>query len=414
MEEDKNTTENSNIKSAVEKLNSEEMGSEKKIHPELEYNYASVENDEVEIKFENEPEQKGEAESRREEKNFNTEKDEKQEDSKFDYDSAEDQDFNFRPEMVETTERKEGDKMSTTYILLSVFIVLLGISYTIKNKSFNKTKLGQDNKIITNVAEEKINKVEIKNGENITVIEKNGNAWKVVSRNGFLADKEAVGTLIKKSLELNKYIIASENKEKQSEFEVGAGGINVILYEGDNKVADFFAGKAGPDFDSTYVRIAGEDVVYLSRGYVGYYFDKADWRDLTIYDFEAGKVNKLALKYRDVANNVVMHKDGEKWNIEDQQAKEANKDKVDSILNILAKLKAYDIESAKTPKEAGFAVASLVVRLELEDGGKRNLIIGGQVENDKNNYYAKREEDDTIYIISKSIVDNLMKKKSDF
>lgn len=409
MEEEKNTTENTNAS-----MNQSKETNGKKSQAELEYNYVSVESDNVEIKFEDEAQKEGEDEIRKEE-NFDMGRDNKTDGGKFDYESAEDQDFNFRQEMVETKERKEGDKMSATYILLAVFIVLLGISYVLKNKSFNKEKLGQDNKIITNAEEAKIDRVEIKKGGNDTVIEKSGDDWIVSSKNGALADQEAVSALIKKSLELNKYIIASENKDKQADFEVGDNnGTDVILYEGDNKVGDFFIGKAGPDFDSTYLRVAGEDVVYLSRGYVGYYFDKEDWRDLTIYDFDAEKVNKLALKYRDVLNNVAIKKDGEIWKTEDASAKEVNKDKVTSVLNTLAKLKADDIAYGKTPKEAGFGTATLVVRLELEDGGKRNLIIGGKSENDENSYYAKREEDDTIFIVSKSIVDNLMKKKSDF
>ncbi|MFH1191960.1 MAG: DUF4340 domain-containing protein [bacterium] len=409
MEEEKNTTENTDAS-----MNQSEETNEKKSQFESEYNYVSVDSDTVEIKFEDDGLKEGEDEIRAEE-NSDMGRDDKMDDGgKFDYESAEDQDFNFRPEMVETKDRKDGDKMSTTYILLAIFLVLLGISYVIKNKSFNKEKLGQDNKIITNVAEEKIDKVEIKRGGNDTVIEKSGDNWIVSTKNGALADQEAVSTLIKKSLELNKYIIASENKDKQANFEVDDKGTDVILYVGDKKVADFFIGKAGPDFDSTYLRIAGEDVVYLSRGYVGYYFDKEEWRDLTIYDFDTEKVNKLALKYRDVANNAAMKKDGEIWKMDDASAKEANKDKVSSVLNALAKLKADDIIYGKTPKEAGFGTAALVVRLELEDGGKRNLIIGGKSENDGNSYYAKREEDDTIFVINKSAVDSLMKKRSDF
>lgn len=177
-------------------------------------------------------------------------------------------------------------------------------------------------------------------------------------------------------------------------------------------VANFYVGKAGPDFDSTYIRLDGEDVVYLSKGYVRYYFDKDDWRDLAIYNFDDAKVNKLALKYRNVADNVMLEKNGGKWEMKSPRAKDADVSKVDSMLNSMAKLSAIDVESNKDVKECGFAAAPLVVRMEAEGGEKYNLLIGGNTDDGK--YYAKREEDGIIYIINKSAAETLIKKEEDF
>lgn len=355
---------------------------------------------------------------KREDLTNNMDQEKKQEDDKAEerkfFEDSEKMNQSFRPEMVETNSQTGKDKLNSTYILLAVFIVLLGVSYLIKNKPFQKNDFGDDKKIVTNVGNEEISKIEmIKNGKT-TVLEKTDGVWKVASEKNFKADQEAVQSIVEQSLKLNKYILASENKEKQKEFEVNDElGINVKLYKGSEEISNFYLGKAGPDFASTYVRVNNEDSVYLSKGFVKFYFDKDDWRDLAIYNFESGKVTKLALKYRDVKNNVIMEKNEEKWQIKEPVIKEADKTKVDAVLNTLGHLNAKDVESKKNAKEAGFAAAPLVVRLELDNGEKKNLLIGGKIENE-DKYYVKREEDDIIYIINVAEVDNIMKKVGDF
>jgi len=320
----------------------------------------------------------------------------------------------FRPEVVEGSPGGKKDKLNSTYVLLAIFIALLAVSYVIKNKSLDANKMGQDQKIVAEIESETINKVEITKGEQITVIENNDDVWKLSSENNIPADKEAIESLIEESLNLNKYIIASENQEKQIDFEVDdENGTNVKLYKENEEIANFYVGKAGPDFDSTYIRNASEDIVYLSKGYVRFYFDRDEWADLSIYNFESGSAVKLALKYRDVAKNIEMQKEGDVWQIKAPKAKEANKETVDAILNSIGALNANGIVMGKNLKECGFDKAPLVVRLELADGSKRNLFIGGKMEDD-GKYYTKREEDDMVYIIDASIAENLMKEIGDF
>lgn len=321
----------------------------------------------------------------------------------------------FRPEMLETDNLgSRENKLNSTYVLLVIFLVLLGISYFVKDHSFRNAELGEDKKIISPaITVQDIDKVEVIQNGTTTVLEHQGDIWKVASQNNFEADQDAVKSLVEESLNLNKYIIASENKEKSEIFEVNEEkGVNIKLYSKGEEKGNFYVGKAGPDFDSTYVRLANEEIVYLSKGYVRYYFDKDDWRDLTIYDFESTDISKIALKYRNISENIFIEKKDDKWQMTQPEIKEADKDKTELILNTLAHLKAKDVEYAKTHKEAGFATAPLVIRLEQTDGGRKNLLIGGKIDEDK--YYAKKEEDDTIYIINKSTVDGLMKKVGDF
>ncbi|OGF20397.1 hypothetical protein A2Y83_02775 [Candidatus Falkowbacteria bacterium RBG_13_39_14] len=360
------------------------------------YEEMKIEEETIEIeRIKNEPEQHSE-----------TGKEEVKNEVKSDYD------FNIRPENMEGEQGKQ-DKMGSTYVLLVIFLVLLGISYVIKNKSsFNRNGLGEENKIVRGVEAKDIDKIEVLKNDAPTVIENQDGQWKVTTENNFPADQQAVKSLVDESLELNRYILASENAEKFADFEVdGEKGTNIKLYKGGEEIANFYVGKAGPDFDSTYLRVADDENVYLSKGYVRYYFDKEEWRNLAIYDFESEKAAKLALKYRDVADNVIMEKIDNVWKI---QTKDADKGKVDNVLDAISNLRAQDVEFEKTAKECGFGEAAVVVRLELEDGGKRNLIIGGKLTDDENKYYAKREEDETIFIINKSTVDNLMKKTGDF
>jgi len=321
----------------------------------------------------------------------------------------------FRPEMLEAdTGSSNSGKLNSTYVLLVIFLILLLVSYFVKDKPLQNSNSGDDQKIIVNLSEEEIDKVEITNNGKTSIIAKQDNVWKVTSDNNFIADQEAVNSLIQESLKFNKYIIASENKDKIKTFEVDEEkGVNVKIYSQDEEKVNFYVGKPGPDYDSNYVRFADEDTVYLSKGYVGYYFKKEDWRNLTIYNFEAEQVSKVALKYRDVNNNVLMDKIDDKWHLSQPYVKEADKSKVEGLLNTLAKLKAVDVEYQKTLKEAGFAAAPVVVRLELRDGGKRNLLVGGKLNGD-DKYYVKTEERDTVYIVNKGVVDNLMKKAEDF
>lgn len=317
----------------------------------------------------------------------------------------------FRPEMMETDSLKRK-RLSSTYILLVIFIILLGISYFIRGKS-SQNNSNENKRIYTNFEAKDIDKVEIKQSNKTTVIEKRESVWKVNSANEFNADQQAVNSLIEQSLNLNKDVVASENKDKKENFDVDdEKGINVKLFKSGEEKANFYVGKVGTDFDSTYIRLANEDTVYLSRGYVRHYFDKEDWRDLKIYSFASEKTVKLALKYRDIKNNVEMSKKDNKWLISYPQAKEAKASSIDSILNSLGDLTANDVENQKNSKECGLNNPQLVIRLELEDGSKINLLIGQK--SDDTHYYVKREGENAIFVVSQGIIENLMKKIGDF
>jgi len=297
-------------------------------------------------------------------------------------------------------------------ILLGIFVVLLVVVFISKNPFSKYEKTAESGSLFPNFNKDNIAKIETIKSENKTVLIKNAGKWLVKTMDNYPADQEEVEKLIDKVAEFETSQLISKNPEKQSIFEVDNSGLEAKLYNSSGELlADFFVGKNGPDFMSTYVRKADSDKVYLVDGYLKSIFDKGErtWKDRSIFDFNKEDITQLTI----VSENqkIVIPKDEEgNWKIIEPEAADAKKDEVDKIADKFSTLEASDFAEEKELKEYGFDEPKSKLSAMLSDGSVKTLLVGNKQDS---KYYVKTDDKETIYILYKYIIDDLFKKFED-
>lgn len=244
---------------------------------------------------------------------------------------------------------------------------------------------------------------------------KAGQDWKVAGEEGFPADAELVKKALESISELKKAAnVVSKNPENQKLYEVDPNnGIEVKVSDGKKKVlADFFVGKTGPDFMSTYLRKADSNVVLLCEGYhLRSAFSRTvkNWYDLNVSKFTPEEIAKIEIAGAD-GKKLTLKKDTDKWQLIDpnQQQAQAQKNLADDMANTLSRLRSIDLLKAEPDK---FAEYNLVpparqVAVFLTDGTERKISVGKK--NEQNQYYVRAEKD-VVYLVAQYHIDKLGK-----
>ncbi|MEW6380514.1 MAG: DUF4340 domain-containing protein [bacterium] len=256
------------------------------------------------------------------------------------------------------------------------------------------------------------NKDAAKDGKEEAVsLAKEGQEWKIA---GFPADEELVKKALESIAELKKAAnVVSKNPENQKLYEVDPNkGIKVKISDGKKKVlADFFVGKTGPDFMSTYLRKADSNEVLLCEGYhLRSAFSRTlkNWYDLNVSKFTPEDISKIEIVEAD--RKISLKKDKDKWQLTDpnQQQAQAKKNLADDMANTLSRLRAIDLLKAEPDKFAEYNLTppARQVSVFLADGTERKISIGKK--NEQNQYYVKAEKD-VVYLVAQYHIDKLSK-----
>jgi hypothetical protein len=259
-------------------------------------------------------------------------------------------------------------------------------------------------------------RIEIASGDKKVTLEKAGDLWLIKGTEGHKADPKAVDGILQTIGKLNRKNLVSKNPEKQDVFQVNEkAGAEVKFYDtGGKTLADLFLGKTGSHFFSTYVRRAGEDMVYLADGYLRGAFVKTpkDWRDKTIFDFEPEYISTLTLD-RGGKKLVVRREDSGEWKLIDPEEKKADKSKLSNMAHTLAKLRASGFAKAGEPKDYDWGNPRIRLVALLKDGAGKTLLIGPEDKNKKDDVYVKKEGDETVFIVPKYVGEKFNKEAAD-
>lgn len=302
-------------------------------------------------------------------------------------------------------------RFKTTILLASILGILIvatiGAAVVSKNKNTKKT--AGDALVNVNISD--VDKIEVNsNGKKQELVKASGE-WVVSSSGNLKADQEAVNTMLDKIKEIKKDDVASNNPDNKASFEVDEKGVEVKLFKGADQLADFFVGKSGSDFNSTYVKAASDDNVYITKSFIRQYFDKDDFRDLKIFNFDKEKVSEIKLEQAGKDAVVLQKKDGA-WKAQWYDKFDMDESKVNSLLSSLANLSAKDIVQDKDAASAGLNDPKIKASVKFEDGSEEAINIGDKLVS--GDYYTKRSAADAIYTVPESTVQQLQKGKDDF
>ncbi|WP_258097974.1 DUF4340 domain-containing protein [Marinoscillum pacificum] len=153
-------------------------------------------------------------------------------------------------------------------LLLGVLVVLVGIYLVVKfTDSSGRSKSFRSE--LVSVNDEAVTKLEIMSPSDTTVLEKNGESWKVNGK--YVADPATVSTALKTLQLIKPSRLASRSEDSWKDFQVDNTGTRVVAYEGGDKTLDIILGRfdmEGQRSFYSYVRLSKESDVYVAKDFM--------------------------------------------------------------------------------------------------------------------------------------------------
>ena len=288
-----------------------------------------------------------------------------------------------------------------TLIMFLALLALVAVAFLSEGPWREREKGGEEAPtVFTGSDTAGITRMEITGKEGKLTLQKGEEGWEVVQgEKSYAADAEAVEMALDQLPELNRGTVASRNPDTHEKFLVDKeNGVPVAVFAGEDKKADFLAGKQGPDFFSSYVRNGEDDRVLLVKGQMRPVFDKRlkDWRDMKIVSFEAGEASLIEIIRPDGRLVLEKGEDGQ-WTITHPEESGVDQETMDDLISRLSSLKAVDAPE-ETEGDHGLEEPVLSIRVVLAGGREAGVDIGAKIE-EKNRYYARARDGETLFMV---------------
>jgi len=299
---------------------------------------------------------------------------------------------------------------------LLILAVLLIIGWEKGLKPRRELKQEQSSQTFSSLDPKSAKKIEISRGEKKDILSKHDNSWVVETDQGYPADGEAIDKALAaaKKLNCNQEVATGESDYPRFDLEKDKA-LEVKIYGGSDKpVTDFFVGKRGSTYDSSYFRKADDQKICLAYENLITSFDRTNdsWRDKNILNFTVTDCKTLTSQ--DGATVLWLDKDlkANKWELlEAQNRKLAATWAVDGICQTLAKLKTQGFPMTP-PQDAGIQNSTKKITVTLVGGANYTLIVGSPSKG-KDNYFVKREDVPAVYELTQWQVNSLFKKRDE-
>jgi hypothetical protein len=290
--------------------------------------------------------------------------------------------------------------------LAGILVLLIAMAY-IYQGPYQDWRQKQDNNFLQEVGGQNAVRLEVQqaDGDNVAVLEKDDQGWKIAGSKELYIKNEAEEGLedIWERIQDSSFELVSSNKDKKEEFNTGDNGVLVTLHQDRGSALEFVVGKSGPDYSSSYISRPGIEETYLVDLDLSRVFKREQWGDPVIFESEKGDVNRLRLQYPDRELIVVKQDDG--WQGIEPYSFNVSEDKIDEILNVMVDLEAVTIPE-QTFEGTGLEKHLIIAEAGGED--KNNTLMIGEA-NEDGLYYAKKAKSDNIYLVASEVKDTLEK-----
>lgn len=295
-------------------------------------------------------------------------------------------------------------------ILGGVLVVLIVLAYLYQGpfQEWKKNFVMPKN-FLAKVNVDEINKIEIQNNEKTIILEQKEKTWKVGGTKNFYVKKLTMDDVLeslKKAVNSNLEL-ASDNKDKKTDFQVDDKGIKVKLYKDKTELVNFIIGKMTYDYSGTYITEQGSNKIYSVKVNLFSPFNQQEWMDTTIFASDKEKISMLRLQYPDT--QLIIEKQKNVWQGVKPNKFSVDQKKIALILDLMSDLTATEIPEQKF-KNTKLEKHFIIVQAK-GDGVDNTIMIGG--DNSKELYYAKKADSDNIYLITKEQKDELNKRIKD-
>lgn len=283
--------------------------------------------------------------------------------------------------------------LKKTIVFLVIFLSLV-VGLFLSRPSWRFWEKKPNLLAIVAVKKEDINQLVVIKAGSEKKIEKKDNHWQVEN---FATDEKVVTNCLDLLLGLKKETLISENEAKFSKYDIGDQSPKIKLAASDKVLATVVIGKPGPTYGTNYFQIEGGDKIWLSGENLATACQPPEWREMTIFSFDAQKVK--AYQLQESGSSYTLKKNSDKWELDGQPDEKIKTDKINSTLSAIANLKAKDL--LWTDKETAKFSTATTVTVTLDDDKKYTLQISPPLTTAKDSDFKARGEDDKLlYLIS--------------
>jgi Domain of unknown function (DUF4340) len=199
--------------------------------------------------------------------------------------------------------------------------------------------------------------------------------------------------------------VISNNPEKQSVYQVDDSGTHVVMKSGDRIITSFVVGKNGPSWPSSYLRIEDSNDVYLVREMLSQIFGWSDWRNKTIMQLNSDLIQ--GLKW---SNGLEIIQEEGEWKSILPKELVVEETKIQTVFDNLSNLEAIDIADIEV-WNLNQQDADFVLEIYSNDNTSSKLAFWNHPKDEGDyDYYVVREGDDSVYVLSKYVAENMEKK----
>ena len=299
-------------------------------------------------------------------------------------------------------------------LLIAAIGLIIGYEKGYKPRSEKKRE--QSSQAYGDFDLKKIKRVEITRGEKKDILAAVANGWVVETESNYPADSEAVDKALKaaKKLSCGSEVASGDEQLKRFDLDKEKAMEVRLLDEKSQPLADFYVGKRGPTYSSSYFRKAEDKKVCLAYENLIALFDRTNdtWRDKNIFSFNAADCKTLKIEDGSTVLWLDKQAPDNKWVLLDAQNKiPAAAWTVDGICQTLAKLKTEAFPTVSLA-QAGLEKPTKKVIVKLAGGNSFELQVGLQIK-EKQSYYVKRSDQPNIFELNQYQVQNLFKKKEE-
>jgi hypothetical protein len=244
----------------------------------------------------------------------------------------------------------------------------------------------------TKVDQASVDSVLIQQPSETIRLAKNGSRWTV---NGMPAGSSTVQELLTAVADTgSKGEVIAESKTSHERLGVDStSGRLLTIKQGSKTLASYWIGKRGPNYESAYVRIPGQNAVYQVKGRLVEYVERKadDWRDKQITAIEGDSLTSVEIQRG--GQSYTLTKSGKDWTLGGAPADSG------AVASLLSQFKRLEANGFASPAEADSAQFDRPDRLIRLAGAGGRPLAQLALDSASSGFWVKRDTSSTVYRI---------------
>lgn len=184
------------------------------------------------------------------------------------------------------------DKQKRIGFLLGLLVLLIIVAYA--TGVFDKAPSTVDVPEIA-IDRSAIDRIVIEGDQASLEVNKSNGVWQMTRPVAWLADSVVISSFIRNLSDLRLETVVSRNPERYGRYGVDSTGSSITVGFGDDEQRFVVSGE-GPDFSTVYLRVRGDDRVFIARPRLLQPSNANLWRDKLITSIPAISISRIGVR----------------------------------------------------------------------------------------------------------------------